>query len=604
MEIGQVVFFLSYTQIWQNTPAAHLELFVVAILHLALPPDSSWAILGLGTQALIVGVALEIAASFCHKLSFAVQLFITFLADKKQRVSIPLTIAISICSIVFLPLVLSTLFLSSLLSTPLLPLFTLPVCFVSFPRTKRFWPSLVDYGGSYTACGDSIYYQQAVPEVARVLFSGLSTGALSAEPGSLLLLRFQDRLAIAAILEIGFGVCTLSMRGLELQETSCHTAEATRIDDIFEGAYGHESKSPFEFWFNEHILSVMHPLDSAVIHTYSDARNVLTGIIDQPPALERFSDNLLKCIVWVTFQYFSTSSKQARSSYNNHSEKEPNPIQEVDSSSGRISGGARLQESTREIWVSNQQPLSLRRGVSVSGDPDTISWSDSIASLGDSTEPAAVPISQDMAVFSPDLQAADSIPGLIPEDRPLDPIEAHTRAFAETTIDNATVQTEIRIPALSGTAVAEHTSRGSHQEQKTRGRSSNKIHPEERAADKGLLPESWIKLPLSHGKVNQLMRKFPYGWLKSVKEFAGADFQRGPENEEHHELEQNFMKLVMVCFSLMDVPCGSSQPSGMAARTQPCDIYSGFCGDFPYSGNLEWLTENKLLNTLMLKAYR
>ena len=594
------VIFSPYTQIWQTTPAAHLELSVVAILHLALPPDSSWAMLGLGTQALLVGLALEIAESFCHKLSFAVHLFIMFLADKKQRVSPPLTIAISICSIVFLPLVLSMLLLSSLLSTPLLPLFTLPIFLVSFPRTKRFWPSLVDYGSSYTACQDSIYYQQAVPEIARVLFLGISTGAVSAEPGSFFLLRFQDRLAIAAILEIGFGFCTLSVRGLELQETSCHTTEATRIDDIFEGAYGHESKSPPEFWFNKHLLSVMHPLDSAVIHTYSDARNILTGIIDQPPALERFSDNLLKCIVWVTFQYFSTSSKKAHSKYNSHSKKEPDPVQREHSDSGIVSGGKRLQESTQEVWVSNQQPLSPRQGVNVAAnraDPDTLSWSDSISSLGDDTKPA-VPICQDMAVFSPDLQSVDSIPGLIPEDRPLETSNARARVFSETTIDNAAiVQSEMRVSALSGIAVAEHTPRGPHQEQKTRGRSSNRIHPEECEMDKGVLPESWTKLPLPYGKVSQLMRNFPHDWLKFVKEFTGSDFQRGPENEE---LEQNFMRLVMVCFSLMDVPCSSQ----LQARTQPYDIYSGFCGEFPYSSHLEWLTNNKLLNSLMLKAYR
>ena len=604
---GIAIIVISLAQIWQSTPAAHLELSIVAILHLALPPDGRWAILGLGTQTLIIGLALEIAASFCHKLLFAVQMFINFLIDKKQRVSFPLTVTIGICSIVFLPLVFSTLLLSSLFSTPLLPLFTLPIFFISFPRTKRFWPSLVDYGSSYSACEDSVYYQQAVPEMARVLFLSISTGAVSAEPGSFLLLRFQDRLAIATVLEIGFGFCTLSIRGLELQETSCHTIEATRIDDIFEGAYGHESKSPLEFWFNKHILNVMQPLDSSVIHTYSDARNVLTGVIDQPPALERFSDNLLKCIVWVTFQLFSTTSKRYHNGYSSHGEKEQVPVQlqRMHSDSGFVSGGKCLQGNTQEVWVSKQQPSSPvpRQDVKAScADPDTLSWNDSMSSLGDNTKPVLPSTYQDMAVFSPDLQTTDSIPGLIPEDRPLETSNTRTRAFSETTIDNGAAQSEIRTSAPSGIAITDPTPGGPHQEQKTRGiriRFSTKIHPEECETVKGM-PESWTKLPLQYGQVNKLMRKFPHDWLKFVKEATGTDFQRGPNNED---MEQDFMRLVVVCFSLMDVPC-SSQHLGKRAKTEPYDIYNGFCGEFPYSSNLNWLTENESLNSLMLKAYR
>jgi len=32
------------------------------------------------------------------------------------------------------------------------------------------------------------------------------------------------------------------MKGLELQETSCHTVEATRVDDAFQDVFVHEGK--------------------------------------------------------------------------------------------------------------------------------------------------------------------------------------------------------------------------------------------------------------------------------------------------------------------------------------------------------------------------
>ena len=42
-------------------------------------------------------------------------------------------------------------------------------------------------------------------------------------PGRHFLIRFQDRLVWIQVLEQGHGYCTVSVKGLELQETSCHT---------------------------------------------------------------------------------------------------------------------------------------------------------------------------------------------------------------------------------------------------------------------------------------------------------------------------------------------------------------------------------------------
>ena len=62
-------------------------------------------------------------------------------------------------------------------------------------------------------------------------------GAGNPRAGSHYLVRFQDRMAWLQVLESGFGHCSLSLKGLELQETSCHTVEAGRLDELFQTAF-------------------------------------------------------------------------------------------------------------------------------------------------------------------------------------------------------------------------------------------------------------------------------------------------------------------------------------------------------------------------------
>jgi len=80
------------------------------------------------------------------------------------------------------------------------------------------------------------------------------------------------------------------MKGLELQETSFHTMEATRADDAFQDVFVHEGKWPLVS-LNQHAANVLRPYDSLILSTYSDAKNVLTGVIDQPQNLRRNSEN-------------------------------------------------------------------------------------------------------------------------------------------------------------------------------------------------------------------------------------------------------------------------------------------------------------------------
>ena len=544
----------------------HLELVVVAVLQFVLPPESSWAILGLGTQTLVVGMALEITARFLQKLSFVAKQFVGFVSNSKQRTYLALNVVIIVGTILFLPLVLAILLASSAISAPLLPLFTLPIFFISFPRPQRFWPSLVDYGSSYSRNQDSIYYQQAEAEIARVLSGSISSGTVHAKPGSHFLLRFQDRLCFATVLEVGYGFFTLTIRGLELQETSCHTVEASTMDDMFELAFDTESsQSCLKLWLNTHIFNTLCPIDSAVIHTYSDARNVLTGIIDNPQALERFSDNLLKTLVWVLFHHLYPTRGNQELNVSVH--------RIIDSGfSDAISAGKHTGETLQQN-VSSEIFLSKPSGRINTANEDTFSWGESISSTGGNLS------------HSPRLNHATSfeIPGLIPEDRPVEPPHFGT-LYETTTIDNDVMQSDVR---LSVVALAEP-----HMDKRCKG-ASNKVHPKG-CEQKGFMPARWLQLPLGYSNINKLLKDFPQDWLKFIKEMK--------EESGASDTEQHFMKLVMVCFSLVDIPCGN-RLHGKVLQTEPFNIYQGFCGELPYSAHSDWLTGDELLHNLVMKAY-
>ena len=148
-------------------------------------------------------------------------------------------------NLIFSPFLFLLVLISSILSAPLLPLFTLPVFFVSFPRPTRFWPGVAgrsQEGSSLSS--DSQLYQQAGRAVAEAVCSACKAAAVSLSPGSTFLLRYEDRLMwvqvvlvyikkskeklAKQVLEAGNNYHIVSVKGLELQETSCHSLEATR----------------------------------------------------------------------------------------------------------------------------------------------------------------------------------------------------------------------------------------------------------------------------------------------------------------------------------------------------------------------------------------
>ena len=127
-----------------------------------------------------------------------------------------------------------------------------------------------------------------------------------AAAGNHYLVRYQDRLMWVMVLERGHAFCTLSIKGLEFQETSCHTAEASHLDEIFDAAfYGEAMQSPIVF--NKYLMHSLRPLGCCNLKTYSDARNVLTGLIECSTAVETSVNFFIHSLVWIVLHHVNKS---------------------------------------------------------------------------------------------------------------------------------------------------------------------------------------------------------------------------------------------------------------------------------------------------------
>ncbi|XP_006891838.1 PREDICTED: pecanex-like protein 4-like [Elephantulus edwardii] len=303
----------AFRMVWQNTENALMETVTVSVVHsLIFSKDLWWnRNLNTGIRLLLVGIVRDRLIQFISKLQFAVTVLVASWTEKKQRRKSTATLCI--LNIVFSPFVLLFIVFSTLLSSPLLPLFTLPVFLVGFPRPIQSWPGAV--GTAACVCADTVYYYQMVPSLAAALQSAMAAGSLGLLlPGSHYLGRFQDRLIWIMILERGYTYCCINIKGLELQETSCHTAEARRVDEVFESAFEQE-----EFVrmcsLNEHFGNILTPCTVLPVKLYSDARSVLSGIIDSHENLKDFKDDLVKVLVWILLRYCSKRPRRPDSAH-------------------------------------------------------------------------------------------------------------------------------------------------------------------------------------------------------------------------------------------------------------------------------------------------
>ena len=120
----------------------------------------------------------------------------------------------------------------------------------------------------------------------------MKLASLRIYPGAIFLIRINNQILIFHVLESWFDGYKVKIIGLELQGTSCHHLEATRIDDIFHQAFMGDSR------FDVHSMSALKPISRTVFSGINDSRSGTVGIFDNFEVLGCISGNLLKVLCW------------------------------------------------------------------------------------------------------------------------------------------------------------------------------------------------------------------------------------------------------------------------------------------------------------------
>ncbi|NXR68513.1 PCX4 protein, partial [Rhadina sibilatrix] len=546
-----------FRMVWQNTENALLDVVVVSAAQmLVLNPDLWWnRSLDTGIKLLLVGLLRDRLFQFLSKLHFAIAILLTSWTEKKQRRRS--SAALIALNVAFFPVLLALVAVSALLSSPLLPLFTLPVFLVGFPRPLRSWPGPV--GGSACVCPDTVYYRQLVPSLAAALQSTLAAGGLGLSlPGSHYLCRFQDRLMWVLVLEKGFTYCGVNIKGLELQETSCHAAEAHRVDEIFEMAFEHQEHtrilSP-----NPHFGHILTPCTVVPVRLYSDARNVLSGIIDSHENLKHLKDDFVKVLVWMLVQYCYKKSKTWESPGSaNKSKQESFPENQR---SGAVKGSRALREDdsfsvdTVEDWTDDSDIFDF-------GPSSRTRDRKEIGQLG------LTPKVHLSIPGSVETQSQDLLQEVSPEDK----------------LNRAVV---LGLPAVD---------KGKQPEVLPRIEFSCSY------SELLSIPEEWRTAPVPSSKVSEMRQRFPEEWYHFV--LSQLDFfhlKEKPSSLLTDLMKDKALKDVYIhgvlscCFGLFGLD---------NAVPAPRHVFRAYTGGIPWSAGLDWLTGKPELFQLALKAFR
>ncbi|XP_077121464.1 pecanex-like protein 4 [Ranitomeya variabilis] len=549
----------AYRMIWQNTENAMLELVVVSVVQLF--NTNVWWNVGLdtGIRLIVVAIIRDRLCQLVSKLQFALTVLLTSWTEKKQRRKS--TSSLITVNIIFFPVVLTFIILSALLSSPLLALFTLPVFLVGFPRPIRSWPGAV--GAAACVCADTVYYQQMVPGFAAALQSAFASGSLGlVNPGSHFLCRFQDRLIWLLILERGYSYCCVNIKGLELQETSCHTAEARRVDEVFEMAF-EQAENSGRLALNNHFGNVLTPCTVVPVRVYSDARNVLSGIIDSHENLKQFKEDFIKVLLWVLLH---TCYKKSRAQENDEEEqKETDVTAQSEKRQGSMDvRPAEYNESSKDVESYNEDIAE--------------EWSDD-----DIFE--ILPHPKKTGVKPSVTTSADgfSIPGSVQT------IQVNSYVEQDVAVDKLYSVVGFGFPATDkGNATCVE-----HFRMVEFNSSYSKFLT---------LPQDWILGSFTGLKIAEMKQMFPADWYEFIltqlhfHHISGKPSVLLEEGIRDRSLRDQYIKgLTSIYFAFFGME--NSSPSSAW-------LFRAYLGGIPWSVSLDWLTGNPELFQLALKAFR
>lgn len=623
-------------QIWQGTVSSLLELSIIHIILVTIPTDSTVILYGVPILSLLVGISRDRFFQFLYKLYLVFTLLVTSVTDKKQRRKS--TVPILVMSIVFFPFILGLVVVATVLSAPLLSLFTLPLFFIGFPRPNKFWPEAV--GASANSNPDTMFYMQVAPKLSLTLQAAFADGSLGEPvPGQHFLVRFQDRLIWVMVLERGYGFCRLSIKGLELQETSCHTAEAARIDEIFEAAFEKEDASCLGY-INRYPLHTLTPMDSANIEAYSDAKNVLTGIIDYPANYDIVMTGFIKALTWVLLRHvnqiklkegkkrtdenliitthkpikkekvemieFKTESNNNVAHGMDSNYKHSNPTNGGNIKKGNLPP---LQKTTVEVVVDKDNKTSVRP-PSVRSVKRKSSWS-SLNSFTDSI------FSEDGILNDKKQPKKETKKPIVPAvNKPNKPIKSAGFDDDIDVLDDMLDDLDFGLPAMdvnqkskqlqtNNTSVLKSTVTKNFSNGNTIYKPVTNLagSPDFKCPHSAQisLPQRWRELPLDYSQLSRYLSKYQIDWYKHV--LSTLDWSNTGLSTQQVIGEVSGDEALLKCYSQLIMACYSIFESAGSVKSAS-QLYKFYIGDLPWNAMLDWLSEDKQLYNLVLKSYR
>jgi hypothetical protein len=220
----------------------------------------------------------------CHSIS-------SFMKNKKQHVKHQALAVIFI--ILYTPILLLVILITSLLNSPMVPIFGLPIFFIGYPRPARQWPKF-DIATDYSSASnsDSLIYQDFTLNLKKVINKGMSKGRYSTKVGEMYLCRYESLILLVQIVESSYSDCVINFKGLEKQGTSCHNVEARKIDEIFEKV--NNSPNSIEF----PIRNAITPKTPLYCKCYTDIKSKVVGILDNPEVIALIYPTFFKVLIW------------------------------------------------------------------------------------------------------------------------------------------------------------------------------------------------------------------------------------------------------------------------------------------------------------------
>uniref|UniRef100_A0A5F9D7X7 Pecanex-like protein n=1 Tax=Oryctolagus cuniculus TaxID=9986 RepID=A0A5F9D7X7_RABIT len=422
-------------------------------------------------------------------------------------------------------------------------------------RLLLSWPGAV--GNTACVCADTVYYHQLAPRLTAALQTAMAAGRLGILiPGSHYLGRFQDRLIWIMILECGYTYCCINIKGLELQETSCHTAEAQRVDEVFEDAFEKGCRKVCSL--NAHFANVLTPCTVLPVKLYSDARNILSGIIDSHENLKDFQGDLVKVLVWILVRYCSKRPSMQGS------------VRKPEQGTGPL----------RLLPAWNASPRPRCPEDTESSHSETSDWSNDDI-FDDEPSVAKGKMEKDQLNDWPggnlpipgsveSQRVSDHSTGTVPEDSLF---RAVTFAYPAT---DKGKQEEVAC-----TPLAEFSCAHSHLLS---------------------LPEEWRSHYVPNSRMKEMRSLFPEDWYQFVVRQLGCFRSEEKASDILEEIAKDrvlkdlYVQTVMTCYcSLFEIDTVAPSPGHLLR------VYSGV---LPWSVALNWLTEKPELYQLVLKAFR